>query len=141
MQQAALTRWFVNGLIGVYVAVIAVLVALLIHYLSALKFKAVYACILLFRQRQTVLLLSNFITGRNNFITFETIILETTKLIEHGCLLISGSATLWNQQRVPITLPPLYGTADILIRKLLIAFYGLPNNIQSKAIIVTRKYI
>ena len=47
MQQAALTRWFVNGLIGVYVAVIAVVVALLIHNLSALKFKAVYACILL----------------------------------------------------------------------------------------------
>ena len=46
MQQAALTRWFVNGLIGIYVAVIAVVVALLIHHLSALKFKAVYARIL-----------------------------------------------------------------------------------------------
>ena len=46
MQRAALTRWFVNFLIGVYVAVIAVLVALLIHYLSHAKFMALYACIL-----------------------------------------------------------------------------------------------
>ncbi len=46
MQRAALTRWFVNFLIGVYVAVIAVLVALLIHYLSYAKFLALYTCIL-----------------------------------------------------------------------------------------------
>ncbi len=46
MKEAALTRWFVNGLIGLYVAVIAVLVALLIHNFSALKFRAVYARIL-----------------------------------------------------------------------------------------------
>jgi chloride channel 7 len=43
LQRATLVRWGVNFLIGVYVAVIAVLVAVLITYLSRLKFMAVYS--------------------------------------------------------------------------------------------------
>ncbi|ELT96405.1 hypothetical protein CAPTEDRAFT_203043 [Capitella teleta] len=45
VQKAALTRWMLNFIIGLYVAIIAVLVALSIKYLSQLKFMAVYEVI------------------------------------------------------------------------------------------------
>jgi len=42
LQKATLVRWTVNFLIGIYVALIAVLVAVLITYISRLKFMAIY---------------------------------------------------------------------------------------------------
>ena len=52
VQRANLTRWFLSFLVGVYVAVIAVVVAICITYISKLKFMAIYSRILpLFVQR------------------------------------------------------------------------------------------
>ncbi len=42
----SLMRWVINFFVGVYVAVIAVLVAVAITWISRAKFMAVYACIL-----------------------------------------------------------------------------------------------
>ena len=46
MQRANLTRWVVSFLIGIYVAVIAVVVAMCITVISKFKFMALYMCIL-----------------------------------------------------------------------------------------------